>query len=242
MSDIVLNGQLWLAIPIALAAGLLSFLSPCILPLVPGYLGFLGGTATGKANDRRRLLLSVTLFVAGFTVIFVFYSLLAGAISVWLTIYLDVILRIMGVVLVVLGLVFVGFFSALQRTVRPRIPPRAGLVGAPLLGAVFALGWTPCIGPTLSVVLSLSLVSESVPRAVLLGIAYCVGLGVPFIVLALGWGWATRSVGWLRKHIRVINIVGGLMLIVIGLAMVTGVWTTWMFELQAVIDSYVPAL
>ncbi|WP_419818186.1 cytochrome c biogenesis CcdA family protein [Glaciibacter flavus] len=244
VGDIVMSGQLLAAVPIAIAAGLVSFLSPCVLPLVPGYLGYVGGftDASGDArverHYRRRLLLGVALFVLGFTLVFVAFSAAAGAIGIWLKVYSDLIFRVLGVVVILMGLVFIGQFTFLQRTLKPGWRPATGLAGAPLLGIVFGIGWTPCIGPTLAAVLNLSLSSASVWRGALLGVAYCIGLGVPFLLVALGFSWVTGAVAFFKRHIRAINIVGGSLLIVVGLLMVTGVWTAWMSSLQAVMASF----
>lgn len=238
MADLVYSGQLWVALPIAFLAGLVSFLSPCVLPLVPGYLGLLGGSA----GTRGRLALRVTLFVAGFTVLFVAYSVLAATAGAWLLEWQDVIIRASGALLIVMGLVFIGQFAAMQRTIKLSWQPKASLIGAPLLGMVFALGWTPCIGPTLAVVLTLSLDSNSAVRGAILGIAYCIGLGVPFVLLALGFGWATKSVAFLRRHIRTINLAGGVLLVFVGVLMLSGVWSTWIAQLQEMIGGYVPAV
>ncbi|MBF4571680.1 sulfite exporter TauE/SafE family protein [Herbiconiux sp. VKM Ac-1786] len=252
----VLSGQLLLAIPIALLAGLVSFASPCVLPLVPGYLGYVSGiagipTSTGSSeaearkaakDARRRMLLGISLFVLGFSLVFLAYSAAFGALGTWLFRWQDLITRIMGVVVIALGLVFIGQFSFLQRTLKPAFRPATGLAGAPLLGIVFGLGWTPCIGPTLGAIQALSLTSGSAWNGLLLGFFYCIGLGVPFLLVALGLNWVTGSVAFLKRHIRTINIVGGVLLVVIGLLMVTGLWSLWIYELQAVISGFVPSI
>jgi cytochrome c-type biogenesis protein len=240
--DIVAGGALWLAVPIALAAGLLSFLSPCVLPLVPGYLGYVSGVTAGRERSRSRMVAGAGLFVAGFSVVFLAVSLLAGSVGRFVLQWQDIILRVGGVVIVVLGLVFIGQVTVLQRTLKPRWQPRSGLVGAPLLGAIFAIGWTPCIGPTLTATFFLAGVGGNPGRALLIGAAYCVGLGVPFLLVALGFGWVGGSVRWVRKHIRAVNIAGGILLVVIGTLMVTGVWGGILTSLGAVIGSVTPTL
>ena len=240
MGDLVADGGLWLAIPIALAAGVLSFLSPCVLPLVPGYLGYVSGIAGGAERSRRRMVLGSLLFVLGFTVVFVAFNFL-GALSATLYYdYVDILQRIGGAIIIVLGLVFIGQVTFLQRNIKPTWQPRTGLIGAPLLGVIFALGWSPCLGPTMATVFLLS--SFDAGRAVLLAIVYCLGLGIPFVLVALGLGWVSTSIAWVKRHIRVVNIVGGVLLIVVGLLLVTGLWNALLFQFQAVIDGFVPAL
>lgn len=221
---VVLSGGLWFAVPIAIAAGLLSFLSPCVLPLVPGYLGYVSGVTSGRERTRGRMLTGVALFIAGFSVVFLAVSLLVGTVGVFVTQYTDVILRIAGVVVIIMGIVFIGQVSFLQRTVKPSWQPRTGLIGAPLLGIVFAIGWTPCVGPTLVAVQSMVLDQGNLGRALIVGLAYCVGLGIPFLLVAVGFGWVGGSVAWVKRHIRVVNIAGGVLLIIIGVLMVSGVW------------------
>jgi len=279
---LVADGSLLVAIPIAILAGAISFLSPCVLPLVPGYLGFIGGavsprpaavtvgastgsatgtdTATGSGTatgtgtatagapapdavegpGRGRLVLGVVLFIAGFTVVFVSIAMLGGTLGRFLVEYSEVITRILGVVIIAMGLVFIGWLGVAQRIARPQVRGNLGLIGAPLLGVALGIGWAPCIGPTLAVILTMAFDSGSAARAALLGVAYSLGLGIPFLLLTLGFGWATRSVSFVRRHIRVVNLVGGGLLVVLGLLMVTGAWTAIMAQLQGVFAS-VPA-
>ncbi len=242
VADTVANGNLALAMPIALVAGLLSFASPCVLPLVPGYLGYVGGFAGGEQRSRRRLIAGVALFIAGFALVFVVFGVIFGYAGLLLKPWLDLITRIAGVLIIAMGLVFIGLFGFAQRTVKPRWKAATGLVGAPLLGIVFALGWTPCIGPTLTAVYSLALGSGDPGRGALLAVCYALGLGIPFVLIALGLGWAVTASKWLRRHIRAVNIVGGVLLIAIGLCMVLGLWQSLMSHLTAVIGGFVPAL
>ncbi|MBD3940348.1 cytochrome c biogenesis protein CcdA [Microbacterium sp. NEAU-LLC] len=278
LGELVADGSLLIAIPIAVLAGAISFLSPCVLPLVPGYLGFIGGAvaprpapvAVNAAGDavtpgstdgegvptrssvarsttdgveapaRGRLVLGVLLFIAGFTVVFVSMAMLGGTVGRFLLEYADVITRVLGVLIIAMGLVFIGWFGLAQRIARPQVRGNLGLIGAPLLGIALAIGWAPCIGPTLAVILTMSFDSGSIGRAALLGVAYSLGLGIPFLLITLGFGWATRSVTFVRRHIRVVNLIGGGLLIVLGLLMVTGVWTAVMAQFQGVFSS-VPA-
>ena len=236
--EIVVSGGLWLAVPIALAAGLLSFLSPCVLPLVPGYLGYVSGITGGANRTRSRVVLGSLLFVAGFSLVFMAVFVLAGTVGRFLLEYGDVIMRIGGVLIILLGLVFIGQVTVLQRQVKPTWQPRTGLIGAPLLGILFALGWTPCISPTLTAVGFLAGYGGEPARAVLIGLAYCIGLGLPFVLVAFGFGWVGTSLGWVRAHIRAINIAGGVLLVIIGVLMVTGLWGVIMSHLGAVIGGF----
>src|ERR1700757_558929 len=233
-TEIAAAGPILLALAVSLLAGLVSFASPCVVPLVPGYLSYLaaivgtddaaGGIAVRTA--RWRVVGSATLFVVGFTAVFVLGTVAVLGMTTTLITNQLLLQRIGGVLTIVMGLVFVGFVPALQR--QARLTPRqvSTLAGAPLLGAVFALGWTPCLGPTLTGVIAVASATDgaSVARGMLLVIAYCLGLGVPFVLLAFGSARAVQGLGWLRRHTRAIQVFGGLLLVAVGLALVNGVW------------------
>lgn len=225
------EGSLLLAVPVAALAGLVSFLSPCVLPLVPGYLGYVTGlTGVDLEHQRRgRMVAGISLFVLGFTAVFVTVGATVGAVGGLLQQWQDVITRVLGAVTVVLGLVFMGAFPALQRRKGMASRPAAGVAGAPLLGAVFAFGWLPCTGPTLAAVLSLSLVGGGDPaRGALLAAVYGLGLGVPFVLLALGFRRGMGALDVARRHRAAVTRVGGAMLIGVGLLLLTGVWADLM--------------
>jgi cytochrome c-type biogenesis protein len=225
-ADTVTSGALPLAVAVAALAGLVSFASPCVLPLVPGFLGYVTGLTGEPLADRGRgrLVLGALLFVAGFTAVFVLGSIFLTTAGRVLVEQRAVLMRVGGVVVIVMGLVFLGVGAS--REARPSWRPRAGLAGAPLLGAVFALGWAPCTGPTLAAVLVLGTATSDpqVGRSVLLATAYGIALGLPFLLIAAGLDRAGRASGWLRRHQRTIQVVGGVMLVVVGLLLVTGVW------------------
>ncbi|MBI5161203.1 MAG: cytochrome c biogenesis protein CcdA [Micrococcales bacterium] len=233
--DVVVSGSLLLAAPIAFAAGLISFLSPCVLPLVPGYLGYISGV-TGAADQRRgRTVAGAGLFVLGFAVVFLPVFLLSGTIGALLLQWRDPIIQVGGAIVMLLGLVFIGQVTVLQRQFKVNWRPRSGLIGAPVLGTVFAVGWTPCIGPTLVAAGFLAGYGGDPWRALLIGLAYCIGLGVPFLLIALGFGWVGTSVAWVRRHLRAINIGGGVLLIAVGILMLSGIWGALLTRLGAVI-------
>jgi cytochrome c-type biogenesis protein len=234
-TEIAMSGPLLLASGLALLAGMISFASPCVVPLVPGYLAYLaalvGADAPAVSDDeeakkgRFRVLGAVGLFVLGFTVVF---TIGVGGL-VWLSDQLlvngDLLQRIGGVVMILMSLFFVGFIPALQRDVRSHKLPRGGLVSAPILGAIFALGWAPCIGPTLSGVLIIARsTGETAVRGTLLVLIYCLGLGIPFLIIALGARWAVRAAGWLRRNGRKVQIFGGVLMFAVGVLLVTGLW------------------
>lgn len=243
------TGPLVLALGACLLAGLVSFASPCVVPLVPGYLSYLAGVVGADAppvtvsgaqerslrsdpgsratkTGRARVAGAAGLFVAGFTVVFVLATASVFGLIQTLAVNREVLQRVGGVVTIVMGLVFIGLIPALQRDTRMEPRRLTSLAGAPLLGAVFALGWTPCLGPTLAGVMSVAAGTEgtTAARGVLLIIAYCIGLGLPFVVLAFGSAGALRGVGWLRRNARTIQVIGGILLVCVGIALVTGMW------------------
>ncbi|WP_101652249.1 cytochrome c biogenesis CcdA family protein [Brevibacterium ihuae] len=237
------DGPLIAAIAVAALAGAVSFASPCVLPLVPGYVGYVTGLSGDALRDRRtgRVVLGISLFVLGFAVVFVALGTLFSGLGMVLAPWIDLVTRIMGVVVILAGIVFLGGFRFFQREARILARPRAGLWGAPVLGATFALGWAPCIGPTLAAVLALSTgfgADGGVWRGALLTFVYCLGLGIPFILLAVALHKGMGRVAWLRRHQRTIVQIGGVMLILLGILLVTGLWTRWIYSLQGLISGF----
>ncbi len=232
-AEIIFTGSMLLAVPVALLAGVVSFASPCVLPLVPGYLGYVGGMSGAEGNKRGRVVIGVALFIAGFTAVFVAMTAALSSVGILLLQYQDLITRLLGVVVILMGLAFIGAFPFLMRERRLNVSPKAGLLGAPLLGITFGLGWAPCIGPTLAAVLALALDQADTGRAMVLTIAYCVGLGMPFVAVAFGLRSSERMVGWMKRHRLAIMRFGGGLLVIIGLMLVTGVWTRLTLLLQS---------
>lgn len=231
------SGSLVLALPVALVAGLVSFFSPCVIPLLPGYLSYATGLsgadlAEGVAGERRgRMLLGSVLFVLGFSVVFVALGTLSGALGAWLVTWRATLTIVLGILTIVLGLAFAGFIPLLQREWRIHRVPAVGLAAAPLLGFLFGLGWVPCIGPTLAAITTLSLNEATAGRGALLSGVYAVGLGVPFIATGLAYSRALRAFGFIRRHQVWVTRLGGLMLVVVGVLLVTGWWdqaVTWL--------------
>jgi cytochrome c-type biogenesis protein len=223
-----------LALPIALLAGMLTFLSPCVLPLVPGYLGYVAGSAA----PRSRVIAGSLLFVLGFTTVFVSLGVLAGTAGLLFVSQNPWVQVVLGLLVVVFGFAMIGQFKFLQSTIKLPISPKLGLAGAPLLGVVFALGWTPCIGPTLSAVLVLASDSGDPARGAILATVYSLGIGIPFVLIAAGFNWATKSVAFVKQHIRTFNLVGGGMLIVIGVLLMTGLWNRFVAWIQVVTSGF----
>ncbi|GAA1311171.1 cytochrome c biogenesis CcdA family protein [Pseudonocardia xinjiangensis] len=254
-TTLAVSGPLLLAVAVAVLAGAVSFASPCVVPLVPGYLAYLAGLVGADAPPatlaevrqrqagRWRVAGAAALFVAGFTL--VFGVILVGV--VWLSDALvdnQVLLqRVGGVVMIVMGLAFVGLIPVLQNERRVHWVPRAGVWGAPLLGAVFGLGWVPCIGPTLAGVVAVAAgTGGGSLRGVVLTLAYCAGLGLPFVLIALGASRAVRALGWLRRHTRVIQVAGGALMVAVGLLLVSGLWGGLLAELQTSVAGFTPVL
>jgi cytochrome c-type biogenesis protein len=242
------SGSLALAIPVAAVAGLVSFFSPCVIPLLPGYLSYATGLsgadlASGEAGHHRgRMLLGSVLFVLGFTAVFVMVGAATGELGFRLRIYQDEITLVMGVVLILLGLVFAGFIPLLQREWRIHKIPAVGLSAAPLIGAIFALGWTPCIGPTYGVIVTLTVNDATASRGALLSVAYALGLGIPFIIAGLAYRRTLGALAWVRRHQAAVMRIGGLMLVAVGLLLVTGWWdqiVSWL-QIQLVNDTELP--
>ncbi|WP_236863113.1 cytochrome c biogenesis CcdA family protein [Brevibacterium daeguense] len=238
-----MDGPLLVAIAVAALAGAVSFASPCVLPLVPGYVGYVTGLSGSSLQDRRtsKVVLGVSLFVLGFAVVFVAIGALFSGLGVLLAEWIDVVTRIMGVFVILAGIVFMGGFSFLQRERRIHARPRAGLWGAPVLGATFALGWAPCIGPTLAAVLAMSTgfgASDGVWRGTMLTFVYCLGLGIPFILVAVALHKGMGRLAWVRTHQQTIVRIGGIVLIILGVLLVTGIWTAWIYSLQGLISGF----
>jgi cytochrome c-type biogenesis protein len=232
-----LPGSLLAALPIAVAAGFVSFISPCVLPLLPGYLAFLGGAAgslEGRSGRGRAVVGSVA-FILGFALVFVSLGALFGGLGATLKDHQRGLAIVFGVVTILLGMFFAGWWPSklLNRERRIHYLPRASILGAGALGFFFALGWTPCLGPTLGAILALAAnTGATALRGSILMFFYCLGLGIPFLVAALATEWATTASSWLRRHHRAIGRIGGAMLIVIGILEVTGAWQSFVIWLQ----------
>jgi cytochrome c-type biogenesis protein len=231
-SSTAASGSLALAVPVALVAGLVSFFSPCVIPLLPGYLSYATGLSGADLEDARRgrMLAGSLLFVLGFSVVFVALGTLSGALGGWLVTWQREITVVLGVLTILLGLAFAGLVPWLQRDWRLHRVPAVGLGAAPLLGVLFGLGWTPCIGPTLGVITTLSINEATAGRGALLSACYALGLGLPFVVAGLAYRRALGTFAWVRRHQQWVTRAGGLMLVAVGVLLVTGWWAelvTW---------------
>ncbi|WP_129841189.1 cytochrome c biogenesis protein CcdA [Streptomyces sp. RFCAC02] len=234
-SETILSGALLLALPVAVLGGLVSFFSPCVLPLVPGYLSYVTGVGGADLGDARRgrLVAGAALFVLGFSAVFVSFGTLFGEFGRNLLRHQETLSRVFGVLTILLGITFMGLLRGFgQRDLRLHTKPVIGLIGAPMLGVVFGIGWTPCVGPTLSAVLSLSFQQATAARGAVLSLAYCVGLGLPFIVTAFAFRRALGAFTWVKRHYVWVMRLGGGMLVVTGLLLVTGVWNDVAAELR----------
>jgi cytochrome c-type biogenesis protein len=231
------DGFLLFAIPLSILAGLVSFVSPCVLPLVPGYLSF----AAGYSQARGRVFLGSLLFVFGFSALFISYGLLFGSIGAEISANEEIITRVLGVFTIILGLVFAGAFPMMP-TVRPRISTTGGLVGAPVLGFLFGIGWTPCIGPALAAVQTLAFQESSALRGALLSIGYCFGLGLPFILSGLFLDRSEKLRRFLVRKGNLISLIGGVFLIIIGILQLIGLWSDLMISLRSIISDFVPVI
>lgn len=224
--DTAFSGSLVLAIPVALIAGLVSFFSPCVVPLLPGYLSYTTGLSGAdlESAKRGRMLAGSLLFVAGFSFVYVSYGTFFGSVGRWLFDYQDQISIVLGVVTIFLGMAFLGAIPWLQRDLRFHRIPDVGLLAAPLIGLLFGLGWTPCMGPTLTVIQGLAINEASAGRGALLSAFFCLGLGLPFVVAALAYRRTLGAIGWIRRHQKWVTRAGGLMLIAVGVLLITGWW------------------
>ncbi|GFZ96281.1 cytochrome c biogenesis CcdA family protein [Nesterenkonia alkaliphila] len=236
-AEIAADGSLLLAAPVALLAGLVSFLSPCVLPLVPGYLGYVTGLSGVELADRSRsrMVLGASLFVLGFSVVFLLIGAVFVQATAWLRFEGGWVTQVLGGVVILMGLIFMGAFSFFQQEAKIHRRPPDGLLGAPLLGATFGIGWAPCMGPTLAAVLALVLgnpTGAEHARGALLVFVYCLGLGVPFILISLGMQRGMRALDFFKRHKVTVMRAGGAMLILIGVLMATGIWNTWVWALQ----------
>ena len=233
-TETVQTGPLLAAAAVAMLVGVIGFVSPCVLPLVPGYLSYVAGLS-GDADkpSQRRMAFGALLFVLGFSIVFIAQGVLFGQLASSFRENMPTIERWMGGVTIVLGIVFLGGFGFLQREFKVHKLPRPGLIGAPLLGLTFGLAWSPCFTPTLGVVFSLAANQANAGRGAFLMVFYCLGLGIPFILFALGFGWLTRAVGFVRDHRRAVSAVGGGLLIVMGVLLVTGEWEHVMSVLRS---------
>ena len=231
------EGFLLVAFPISILAGLISFLSPCVLPLVPGYLSY----AAGFSRARGKVFLGSILFVLGFSVLFISYGALFGGLGARVAVNEEVITRVLGIFTITLGIIFLGAFPMMP-TLRPKISTTGGLIGAPILGFLFGVGWTPCIGPALATVQTLAFQESSAMRGAILSFGYCIGLGLPFIASGLFLDRSQSLRKFMVKRGKLITQIGGALLIIIGLMQLFGLWSSAMIELRSLITDFAPVI
>ncbi len=244
-AESAVGGSMALALPVALLAGVVSFFSPCVVPLLPGYLSYATGLGAAEVMEgarKPRMLLGTSLFVLGLAVVFVSTGVVAGSVGRALFTWSDVITRVLGVVIIVFGLVFAGVLKVGNRDLRIHRVPAAGVAAAPVLGVVVALGWSPCIGPALGVVINLGLNEATALRGGLLGFVYALGLGIPFVVAGLAFARMARAVGFLRRHQLAVQRLGGLMMVVVGILLVSGLWSLLMSRLLVWVAAFRPVI
>ena len=229
-----MTGSMLVALPIAVLAGAISFFSPCVVPLLPGYLSYVTGLSAAElgSKQRGRMLAGTALFVAGFSAVFILTGVLFGPAGDLLIEHQTAITRVLGGLTVVLGLVFLGGFGFLQKDVRVHRVPAVGIAAAPLLGVLFGFGWTPCIGPTLGTVMTLATTEGSTGRGAMLALVFSLGLGIPFIVAALAFRRMLGAVAWVRRHQLLVIRIGGVLMIAVGLLLLTGVWDAMTADLR----------
>jgi cytochrome c-type biogenesis protein len=242
------GGSMALAIPAALLAGVVSFFSPCVLPLLPGYLAYASGLGAaevlegGSGKHRLRMLAGTSLFVLGIAVVFVSTGALFGGLGSLLYQHSAMISRVLGVVIIVLGLMFAGVIKFGQRELRLHRVPAAGVAAAPIVGIVFALGWTPCIGPTLGAVLTLAMNEGTAVRGAVLAAFFALGLGVPFVIAGVAYGRFAGAVSVVRRHQQAVMRIGGIAMVAVGILLVTGIWNQLMLRLVSWTGNFVPGI
>lgn len=240
IGELMTSGSLLFAVPVAFVAGLIAFLSPCVLPLAPGYVSYMTGLTGAELADGRksRMLLASVLFVLGFSVVFVSFGAFFGGLGAVLLQYQDAITRALGILVIIMGLAFMGLIPGLQREWRIHRTPIGGVAGAPLLGLLFGLGWTPCIGPTLAAVQTLAFTEASALRGAALSFVYCLGLGLPFVLLAVLFSRTAHALAFVKTHHLMVMRIGGGMLVIVGVLLVTGIWTDFTIWLRTSIPTF----